>query len=162
MVSDLGQQLDKQRSNANLAGEELAEAKKSAAQAKVGESRALDEARVAQASVAQLQASITETIRQLMDTTSASRVADGIFSMTANDASQIDDIHPTNAFRPNRVGAELPQVTEENHRLVRERDEACKELQKGVLATLLQIIAKVRRDRNTLMRERDEAVAKSA
>ncbi|KAF0096536.1 MAG: serine/threonine protein kinase bacterial, partial [bacterium] len=117
LVADLGQQLEKQRSNANIAGEELTEAKKSAAHAKAGESRALEEARLAHASVAQLQASFTETIRQLKGPTSVSPAADGSVSITAKEVRQIEDIHATNAFRLNRVGGELAQVADENHRL---------------------------------------------
>ena len=128
-----GQQLGKALADGQLAKEELAEAKNAAAHALASEQQALDQARVAKATLAQVQTAFPDAIQHAKSST--------VVTLTGKQAEALDDHGVDSFLRLNTVRRELAHVLAENARLRDEGDAAKKQLDDAVIEKLLRDIA---------------------
>ena len=123
------QQLGRALVDAKLAREVWAEAKKAAAQAFASKQQALQESRVAKATLAQVQAAFAEAIHHAKSST--------VVTMTEKQAEGLEDHGVQSFIRLKTVSVKLGHVLAEKGRLRNERDFARKQLDDGVIGKIL-------------------------
>ena len=141
-------QLAKARTEAKLTRDELAETKKAAEQAVASSQQALEEARVAKATLAQVQAAFAEAIQNAKSNT--------VVRLTEQQAEGLEDHGVETFLRLNTARGEVARLLAENARLRDERDVAKQQLDNGVIAKLLKDVAQLQHERSGSKRSHRE------
>ena len=142
------EQLAKARSEAKLTRDELAETKKATEQAAASSQQALEEARVAKATLAQVQAAFAEAIQNAK--------ANTVVRLPEQQAEGLQD-NSVEAFMSLKTArGELARVMAENARLRDERDATKKQLDDGLIAKLLKDVAQLQHETSGSKRSRRE------